>query len=358
MNRADESIVNWNENVTLRRFLIVSSLVLSWIACDLVLHAIALPHGIDMDLDETQLFSWLHLRTSSGVPSYSARSELTPLTNLAIVGNPRYGVETAPDAEGGSQTKASNWTAGRITQWLRDLLPAGAWRLHLYTAYSLPALGLLALVLLDRLVNQGKTRLPWGITVCGGLFIVGGALIDMAVTVAHSPNLEMEGNPYIRILLDSQHSLPFVYAHALFTQSLYITLFCGIWIGFLRHRQIIVQTIAAGSPGSWIDFLKAATGGSHLTIRQWLFPIHMSEIPRLYHYVWVIAIPVVFGISLFRWYAAMEWLGLVEPDVLTRLGVVLHGVFSTLILYFLVLWRLYQQSQASAKATNLQTHFP
>ena len=292
MNRSDESVIYWNENVTLRRFLIVSSLLLFWIGSDLVLHRLA-HQGID------EFDFWSKVETYVGFP---------------------------------------------ISRTFYEWLPADSWRLHLYTAYSLPGLGLISLILLDRLVNQGKTRLPWGITACGGLFIVGGAVLDMAVTVAHSPNLEMEGNPYVRILLDSQHSLGFVYAHALFTQSLYITLFCGIWIGFLRHRQIIVDTISSSSPTSWVDFLRAATGGAHLTTRQWLFPIRMSEAPLMYHYIWLIAIPVVFGISLFRWYAAMEWIGLVEPTDSTRILVVLHGVFSTLVLYILSLWRLYQQS--------------
>jgi hypothetical protein len=296
MNRADESVVYWNENVTLRRFLVVSGLVLAWIGCDLGLHVIAQQGSPEAE-------QWMRFEQMMGLP---------------------------------------------ISRSLLRWLPADSWRLHLYTAYSLPALGLIALILLDRLVNQGKTRLPWGITACGGLFIVGGAMLDMAVTVAHSPDLEQEGNPYVRILLDSQHSLRFVYLHALFTQSLYITLFCGIWIGFLRHRRIIVETISAAAPTSWLDFLKAATGGSHLTIRQWLFPIRRCEAPLLYHYVWLIAIPVVFGISLFRWYAALEWIGFVEPTLSTRLCVVLHGVFSTLVLYLLTLWRLYRQSAEAA----------
>jgi hypothetical protein len=296
MKPDDQSVVYWKENVTLRRFLIVTSLLMTWIGCDLAIHLLS-----HQGIAESEL--WTNVQARTGLP---------------------------------------------VSQFLVTWLPTDSWRLHLYTAYSLPALGFISLVLLDRLVNQGKTRLPRGITVCGGLFIVGGALLDMAVTVAHSPDLELEGNPYVRILLDSQHSLTFVYLHAMFTQSLYITLFCGVWIGFLRHREIIVATISSSSPTSWLDFLKAATGGSHLTIRQWLFPIRPSEAPLLYHYVWLVAIPVVFGISLFRWYAAMEWIGLVEPTDYTRVYVILHGVFSTLVLYLLALWRLYRQSVEAA----------
>ena len=290
MKQTDCSVVYWNENVTLRRFMIVSSFVLIWIGCDLAGHAISHHESLESEV-------WGQLESLSGLS---------------------------------------------IPPSLRAWLPADSWKVHLYTAYSLPAMGLIALVLLDRLVNQGKTGLPWGITVCGGIFIVGGAILDIAVTVAHSPDLELEGNPYVRILLDSQHPLPFVYLHALFTQSLYITLFCGIWIGFLRHRQILVETISAASPRNWVEFLKAATGGSHLSIRQWLFPIRPSEAPIIYHYVWLIAVPIVFGISLLRWYAAMEWIGIVEPTLSTRFYVVLHGVLSALVLYLLTLWRLYR----------------
>lgn len=295
MTQEDESVIYWKQNGTLRRFMMISSILVLWIGCDL----------------------FLNVMSHQGVDEYAFWTKLDSLVGVNF-----------------SKT---------IYEWL----PADSWRLHLYTAYSLPAFGFVMLLLLDRLVNQGKTRLPWAVTAFGFMFIVGGAILDMAVTVAHSPNLELEGNPYVRILLDSQHSLPFVYTHALFTQSLYITLFCGIWIGFLRHREIIVQTINVAAPRSWIDFLKAATGGAHLSRRQWLFPIRPSESPLIYHYVWLIAIPVVFGISLFRWYAAMEWFGVVQPEEdMTRLLVILHGVFSTLVLYLLSLWRLYQRSLA------------
>lgn len=302
MKQTDRSVVYWDENVTLRRFMIVSSFFLIWLGCDLVSHAISHQDSLESEV-------WEKVESLSGF--------------------------SVPPS---------------LAAWL----PAHSWRLHLYTAYSLPALGLIALILLDRLVNQGRTGLPSGITFCGGLFIVGGAILDMAVTVAHSPDLQLEGNPYVRILLDSQHSLPFVYLHALFTQSLYITLFCGIWIGFLRHRQILVETISSASPRNWVEFLKAATGGSHLSMRQWLFPIRPSEAPIVYHCVWLVAIPIVFGISLLRWYAAMEWIGIVEPTVSTRFYVVLHGVASALVLYLLALWRLYRTAQCGSVKTELQ----
>ena len=291
--QADDAIVYWHNNAPLRRFLIVSSLLLCWIACDLLLLALTegnmVGHGI-----------WNSMENGIGID---------------------------------------------FRRILFEYIPIDALRLHLYTAYSLPAFGFLALVLLDRLVSQGETGLPRLVTWCGFAFIVGGAMLDISVTVGNSPDLALEGNPYVRILLDSEHSLMFVYAHALVTQSLYITLFCGVWLGFLKHRQTIAMTIAAGGPTTVLQFFKAATGGAHLTVRQWLLPIRRSEVALMYHYIWLIAVPVVFGISLFRWYAALEWMGFVEPDARTRIGIVLHGVCSTLALYFVVMWRMSRELQ-------------
>ncbi|MEK6259306.1 MAG: hypothetical protein AABP62_11880 [Planctomycetota bacterium] len=288
MSQSDDAIIYWGQNVTLRRFLIVSSVMLSWIACDLALQMLSSAnmsgHG-----------GWKMALSATGI----------------------------------------DWRKVLFDDWQLD-----TWRLHIYTAYSLPAVGLLVLVLLDRLASQGETSLPRMVSWCGAAFIIGGAIFDIATTVAYSPDLAMEGNPYVRVLLDSRHSLAFVYVHALVTQSLYITLFCGLWFGFLRHRETIAATISAAAPVTWFDFLKAATGGAHLTTRQWLFPLKPSEVPLLYHYVWLIAIPVVFGISLFRWYAALEWLGVVEPALVSRVLVVLHGVFSTLLLYLVAMWRM------------------
>lgn len=283
-----ESIVYWRNNPTLRRFLTVTGFLLCWIACDLFLQVLTYHHVIGPGV-------WQTIHQTSGFD---------------------------------------------LRQLLFDVWQIDTWRLHLYTAYSLPAIALVALVLLDRLISQGGTQLPRTVSWCGAAFIVGGAIADITVTVAHSPDLSMEGNPYIRVLLDSEHSLTFVYIHALVTQFLYITLFCGLWIGFLKHRETIAQTIAAASPGTVLEFFKAATGGAHLTMRQWLLPLRPSEVSLIYHYIWLIAIPIVFGISLFRWYLALEWLGVVEPDLASRAAIVLHGICSSLVIYFVAMWRM------------------
>lgn len=217
--------------------------------------------------------------------------------------------------------------------------------LRLPTAYLLPLFAAAALILLNRVARQGVSDLPIPTAVMGLAFIVGGAAFDLTTTITHSPDLSLEGNPYVRVLLDSSHSLPFVYCHLVVTQSLYILFFCAVWLAFLRHQRILLETIVAAEPNSPLDFLKAATGGAHLTFRQWLLPLRPSEVPVIYHSLWAAAVAVVFGISLFRWYAGLEWLGAIEASLPSRLLMVLGGVGGALTGYFLLLWRLYRTNR-------------
>ena len=50
VTQADEAVVYWNENVTLRRFMIASSIVLLWIGCDLGLHSLAHQESLESDV--------------------------------------------------------------------------------------------------------------------------------------------------------------------------------------------------------------------------------------------------------------------------------------------------------------------
>ena len=238
------------------------------------------------------------------------------------------------------------WVAVDVSVWFatyENWLPMDrqmAHRLRLGTAYLLPLFAALTIWLLEKLSRQGVAIQCRIASVSGVLFILGGACFDLAVTVTHSPDLSLEGNPYIRALLDSQHTLHFVYTYSLLTQIWFVGLFCGIWLGFLRHARYLAESIQAAHPRNWIEFLKAATGGAHLTHRQWLVPYKASEVPLLYHSMWATAVAVVFGITLFRWYVGLEWLGVVEPTLTLRISIIMTGVLGALMLYFLGLWRM------------------
>lgn len=210
------------------------------------------------------------------------------------------------------------------------------WRVR--TAYLLPVFGGVTIGLMWQLLQQGAPAAPGRTGWLGLAFLAGGAAFDVGVTLACSPDLVFEGNPYVRILLDTRHELPVVYLHLLITQLGFVTLFCCVWLGFLRHHEILQESIVAAQPQGWAEFLKAATGGAHLNWRQWLLPVRPSEVPFLYHAMWLTMVSVVFGITVFRWYAGLEWLTVREPSLAVRIAVAGGGMTMAVAGYLGGLW--------------------
>ena len=228
----------------------------------------------------------------------------------------------------------------------------------LTSTYLLPMMGLGLIFFLSRFNRQGTSDVQRIPLIAGWIVIAFCAGFDLFVTIVNSPNLADEGNYFVRILLDTGHSLPFVYVHWLSTQMTFVTTFCLLWLGFIKHRGILLSTLHSASPRSLVDFLRVATGGAELTTRQWLFPVRISELPFLYHGIWVTAVTMIFGNSIFRCYAAFEWLGLIQPSAFGRNTVVFAGTMGALLTYFVMLWKLYRASYpdvaplASAWANN------
>lgn len=218
---------------------------------------------------------------------------------------------------------------------------------RLLTTYALPLVAAAGLVLLYRVSRRSTPRLSRKAAWLGAAFVSGAAVTDLLSTVLVNPDLSLEANPYVRILLDRGHSLRFVYWHTAVMQILSVTLLCGIWTTFLRHVPVLLGSIAESRPASRLEFLKAATGGSHLTLRQWLVPIRLSELPTTYHCLWPLLVSIIFGVSLLRWYVALEWMDLVEPTLVWRCVVLFSGLTVTLALYFVGLSLAYRRHAAS-----------
>jgi hypothetical protein len=208
-------------------------------------------------------------------------------------------------------------------------------RLRLLTTYLLPFFAVLVLVSVWRLgLTVVGTARPLEL-IAGVTFLVGAALIDLTVTVRSDPFLSLEGNPYIRVLLDvTEHSYGFVYALVALTQALFVSTFVAVWWSFLRHRRNITAKVNVANAESWPSFVKAATGGGHLSYRQWLFPFKPHEIPDPYMSVWPAALAACFGTSLFRYWAAAEWMRLVPTESWMRYAVLTVGVVGTLVVYY------------------------
>jgi hypothetical protein len=226
-------------------------------------------------------------------------------------------------------------------------------RLRVLTAYLLPAFAGAVLLSVWRFGRQGPGPVSRTAFATGGLFLCLAAGIDLCVTLRSDPNLTLEANPYIRALLDGTTlAPPAVLALVILTQSLFVATFVTAWWAFLRHRPTILASIRSAAPQTWPAFFKAATGGACLTYRAWLLPLRPGEIPDPYHSVWPAALAVCFGTSLFRLWAAGEWLDLVPAEPVLRAVVLLLGVGGTLLAYFAWLAASWRRGSPAADRTE------
>jgi hypothetical protein len=176
--------------------------------------------------------------------------------------------------------------------------------LQVPSCYAFAALGVVTLVAAIVLAARGPDPAPEGELLVGWGIILVGTGLDIFATVYHSPGLEREGNPVLRILLDSGHSLEWVYGYAAVLQLTWVGLAGALWLGLLRHQRPLVEAVPPGA--SLLAAFKAGTGGRDLTYRQWLLPVAYADLPRAYPLtLWCGAAFV--AVSGYRVYLAAEW---------------------------------------------------
>ena len=158
------------------------------------------------------------------------------------------------------------------------------------------------------LAAVGEADVPAGPLLAGWAVILGGAACDIYATVSHTPDLAWEGNPIIRGLLDNGVSLERVFLFGAVLQVLFVWLGMVLWLGLLKHRHTLIATMPPR--GSLLAYLKAGTGGRELSYRQWLCPLAYRDLPWAYHYAWWTGVAFV-GLSVYRFYLALEWYGVV-----------------------------------------------
>lgn len=207
-------------------------------------------------------------------------------------------------------------------------------------AYLIPVLLICNLIPMISLYRLGTGNMPSLPLITGIFLLVGGTAFDMIVTVVYSPTLNMEANPVARSLLDSGHSVLFVYVYAVMAQVLLTLLGCVMWVAFLRHRATLVASARNSRPKSYFEFVKSMLGGEKLSWRQYLLPIRLSELPKAYHLTWIFAV-IWMGSSLYRWYFGMEWLGWF-PGL--RIQALIAWVIICSLGYALWLWMEYQNN--------------
>ncbi|MCI0399600.1 MAG: hypothetical protein L0332_28135 [Chloroflexi bacterium] len=222
-----------------------------------------------------------------------------------------------------------SWQAWRI---------AAAYLLPLGVAYGV---GLAVLIL-----RKGVHPVPTGLFALGSLFVIGGAALDGVATLLKTPNLASEANPIARALLDSGHSLTFVLAYGLLAQAGWLIFICTLWAAFLRHQATLLLLARSKQVRSGLEFIKAATGGAHLSWRQYLLPLKRAELPTSYYVLWPLTAVLVGG-SLYRWYLGFTWLELISWDrnivLAISTGLPITG-------YFIWLWQAYNKELRPAKS--------
>jgi hypothetical protein len=180
-------------------------------------------------------------------------------------------------------------------------------------AYGAPFGLAIALLLAANLVRSGISPLPLAAFLPGVVYILAGAFLDITVTIVFTPDLRLEGNPVARALLDSGHSVLFVYGYAFVAQSFYLAFLTLLWASLLRHRWLIL-----GSARKTHAITQLAPDGIGIA----------------YHVFWVIAV-ILLAAAVDRWYLAAQWLGLVSGLVPWVIGI---SIVIGLGIYVIWLW--------------------
>ncbi len=218
-----------------------------------------------------------------------------------------------------------------LIEWLRPGSGLAPWALGLTAA--LAAIMLSVLWSMFRLAPRTSLGLP---AILGGLFVAGGSLFDILVTLLLSNDFEHEANRYLVAVVGTQISLTRVYGIFLVTQVLFVGCLLVAWLTAVAHVPLVKQHVQLAAERTFLGRLKVATGGGRLSYRAWLLPLGPAEFPQIYFYVWPSIVAVVTGVTCLRWLAGFEWIGWIEPDPTWRLATTLGGSVVGLLAYLAV----------------------
>ncbi len=182
----------------------------------------------------------------------------------------------------------------------------------------LPAVYLFMLRAVIRLAGKGTDAVLISAAVPGILFIAGGPVFDLSVTLISTPDLKLEANQYVRLLLDSGNSPAFAYLYLFLVVIIGFAVIKSIlWIALIKHRSSIVLNIN----------------------RENVF----------FHCFWAIAL-VLISSNLISWVCGMLWIGIEISHKHIKLAAV---NFSQLCvcLYLAWLWKSYRQLYHQSEPT-------
>ncbi|MCP4353021.1 MAG: hypothetical protein GY795_46820, partial [Desulfobacterales bacterium] len=164
-----------------------------------------------------------------------------------------------------------------------------------------------------RLAAKGTDAPVTSVMIFGILFIAGGTVFDLSSTIVSSPDLEREGNVYIRHLLDSGHSLTFAYFYLFMVLIITGGLDIVLLIALLKNRSLIVSKNRS-----------------------------LTALKVYVHLFWIIALLLNISSNIDHWTDGMGWHGIALYRI-TGESVRMGCLYFCLSLYTVLLWETYRQ---------------
>ncbi len=194
----------------------------------------------------------------------------------------------------------------------------------------LPAVCLFMLRAVIRLAGKGTDDLLISLTVPGILFIAGGPVFDLSVTLISTPDLKREANEYVRVLLDSGNSPVFAYLYLFLAVIVWAAVIKSIlWIALIKHRSLTVFN------NTNIFFWTVVLILTSSNITSWLYGIRWLgiEISR----VQIISVGIIFSYLCLCLYAARIWKSykkLYQSEITVKLRLhIISAIFTSMIVF-------------------------
>lgn len=167
----------------------------------------------------------------------------------------------------------------------------------------------------------GKVSLPY--LSKGVCVILGGALLDITVTIWCSPDLSREGNPIALLLFDLNYRLWMVYLILFCVQVLMVGTTLSLWASFVK---VYPQLIKAIPYKNLFTTCKWWLGSGQMSFKDFLLGRNINYCFTLSFSTFLLVLS-----QLNRFYLAMEWLDLVP------MSRIVPGIIISFILFFFLI---------------------
>ncbi|MCP4351771.1 MAG: hypothetical protein GY795_40430, partial [Desulfobacterales bacterium] len=204
--------------------------------------------------------------------------------------------------------------------------------------FILPVCSLVLLWTAARVAAKG-TDASGVMLIFGILFIAGGALFDLSSAIVISPDFERERNVYIRLLLDSGHSLTFAYFYLFLVFIIESGLDIVLLTALLKNRSLIVSDAALLENGSLTDAALSENRSPAVSKTA-----HLSYL--LLIQIFLITALLNISSNTDHWMHGIEWHGFAINRI-TEESVRTVCFFFCLSIYIGLLWKSYRQMYPS-----------